>query len=44
MECWSTCTAVRFYEAMGFRQVGPIDVPLRDGITFPSVRMRRAVP
>ena len=39
MECWSTFTGVAFYEAMGFRQLGPIDVPLRDGITFPSIRM-----
>ncbi len=41
MECWSTFTAVPFYEAMGFRQIGPIDVPLGPGITFPSVRMTR---
>ena len=39
LECWSTFTAVRFYEAMGFAQVEPIDVPLRQGISFPSVRM-----
>ena len=43
MECWSTYTAVPFYEAMGFRQMGPIDVPLRAGITFPSVRMMQDI-
>ena len=40
MEAWSTRTAVPFYRAQGFRDLGPIDVPLRPGITFPSVRMR----
>lgn len=40
-ECWSTFTAVPFYAAMGFREVGPIEVPLRRGITFPAVRMVR---
>ena len=39
MECWSTFPAVAFYAALGFVEVGPIDVPLREGITFPSVRM-----
>ena len=41
MECWATRTAVPFYTSMGFEQIGPIDVPLADGITFPSVRMMR---
>lgn len=41
LECWSTFTGVAFYQAMGFRPLGPIDVPLRAGITFPSVRMMR---
>jgi len=39
MECWSTRTAVAFYAAMGFSELGPIDVPLAPGISFPSVRM-----
>lgn len=43
LECWSTYTAVPFYEAMGFRPIGPIDVPLGPGISFPSVRMIRSV-
>ncbi|MEM8654349.1 MAG: GNAT family N-acetyltransferase [Pseudomonadota bacterium] len=41
MECWATRTAVPFYTAVGFEEIGPIDVPLADGITFPSVRMMR---
>ena len=41
MECWSTRTAERFYNAMGFSTLGPLDVTLQGGITFPSIRMRR---
>jgi len=43
MECWSTRTAVTFYASLGFATVGPIDVPLREGITFPSLRMMRGL-
>ena len=39
MECWSTLTAVPFYERLGFRGVGPVDAPLAPGINFPSERM-----
>ncbi|WP_299553472.1 GNAT family N-acetyltransferase [uncultured Tateyamaria sp.] len=39
MECWATRTAVPFYKAVGFDEVGPIDVQLTGGISFPSVRM-----
>ncbi|WP_425041184.1 GNAT family N-acetyltransferase [Primorskyibacter sp. S187A] len=39
LDCLSTRTAVKFYEAMGFLQMGGIDVPLRPGITLPSIRM-----
>ncbi|MBO9449264.1 GNAT family N-acetyltransferase [Tropicibacter sp. R16_0] len=41
MECWSTFTAEPFYRAMGFESLGPIDVPLQPGITFPAVRMKQ---
>ncbi|WP_164658059.1 GNAT family N-acetyltransferase [Tropicibacter sp. Alg240-R139] len=41
MECWSTFTAEPFYHAMGFETVGPIDVPLQPGITFPAIRMKQ---
>ncbi len=43
MECWSTRTAVPFYASLGFETLGPIDVPLREGITFPSIRMMRSI-
>ncbi len=41
MECWSTRTAVGFYQSLGFRELGPIDVPLSPGLSFPSMRMIR---
>lgn len=40
MESWSTRNAVPFYARFGFQELGPIDVPLQPGITFPSIRMR----
>ncbi|MEM8555418.1 MAG: GNAT family N-acetyltransferase [Pseudomonadota bacterium] len=40
MDCKSTRTAVPFYLSMGFVPLGPIDVPLRDGITFPAIQMQ----
>lgn len=39
MECLSTRTAVPFYTSVGFRVIGPVDVPLRAGIVFPAVQM-----
>lgn len=41
MECWATLTAERFYQAVGFRTLGPLDVTLEGGIVFPSLRMMR---
>ncbi|MEO0380963.1 MAG: GNAT family N-acetyltransferase [Pseudomonadota bacterium] len=41
MECWATRTAERFYQAVGFVTVGPIDVTLAGGIVFPSIKMVR---
>jgi len=43
MECWSTLTAEKFYQSLGFDTVGPMDVELADGISFPSLRMIRDV-
>lgn len=39
LECWSTLPAVVFYASLGFVEVGPMEVPLAHGISFPSVRM-----
>jgi N-acetylglutamate synthase-like GNAT family acetyltransferase len=44
MECLSTRTAVPFYAALGFRAVGPTEVPLQPGIVFPAVRMIADLP
>ncbi len=41
LDCQSTFTAVPFYRAMGFAELGPIEVELRPGIGFPAVRMQR---
>lgn len=41
LDCLSTRTAEPFYAAMGFASIGPIDVPLRQGIMFPAIRMTR---
>ena len=44
LECLSTRTAVPFYMALGFRVVGPTEVPLQPGIVFPAVRMIADLP
>lgn len=43
LECWSTRTAEPFYAALGFRALGPMEVPLAPGIAFPAIRMSRAL-
>ncbi|MBC8132232.1 MAG: GNAT family N-acetyltransferase [Deltaproteobacteria bacterium] len=43
LDCLATRTAVPFYLAMGFVVVGPREVTLRPGITFPSIQMNRRV-
>lgn len=41
LDCLSTLTAVPFYTACGFEEIGPVDVTLRPGIDFPAVRMQQ---
>ncbi len=41
LDAKATRTAVPFYQAMGFTPLGPIDVDLRPGITFPAIQMQR---
>ncbi|MBS0565750.1 MAG: GNAT family N-acetyltransferase [Proteobacteria bacterium] len=43
MLCLATRTAVPFYRALGFEEVGPVLIGLRPGIEFPAVRMARAL-
>ena len=40
-DCLSTLTAVPFYRAVGFEQIGPVQVPILAGMTFPAMRMWR---
>ncbi|MFY0681228.1 MAG: GNAT family N-acetyltransferase [Thalassovita sp.] len=39
MKCHSTRTAVAFYQSFGFHRLGPLEVTLRPGITFPAEAM-----
>jgi GNAT superfamily N-acetyltransferase len=41
LSCASTWTAEAFYQAQGFVTLGPMEVPLKDGVTFPAIRMTR---
>lgn len=41
-ECMATLTALPFYRAMGFVEVGAAKVPLAPGVTFPAIRMVRS--
>ena len=41
LHCMSTLTAVPFYRAVGFTQIGPMTVTLGAGIAFPAMEMRR---
>jgi len=43
LTCFSTRTAVPFYEAVGFRRLDDVTIALRPGIDFPAVRMSREI-
>ncbi|MGR3514214.1 MAG: GNAT family N-acetyltransferase [Paracoccaceae bacterium] len=43
LECYSTTMAEPFYASVGFETIGPITIPLRPGIDFPAVHMRRVL-
>lgn len=43
LDCLSTRTAIPFYDALGFRVLHEVDVPLAPGIVFPAVRMMRQI-
>lgn len=43
LEALSTLTAEPFYRALSFARIEAVEVPLRPGIVFPSVRMLRKV-
>ena len=39
LNCYSTCTAEKFYAAAGFERIGPLEIELRPGIMFPAIEM-----
>lgn len=39
LNCMSTRTAIRFYQAMGFEALGEVTIQLAGGIDFPAERM-----
>lgn len=43
MACTATRTAVPFYRALGFAEIGPVDLELAPGIVFPAVEMTQAL-
>ena len=42
-KCFSSRNAVGFYASLGFKDCGEIEVPMPDGVKFPSVLMERPV-
>jgi hypothetical protein len=40
VHCLSTLNAEPFYRASGFNAIGPIEIPMGPGLTFPGVLMR----
>jgi hypothetical protein len=39
LDCLSSRTAVPFYQALGFRPIGMVEVPLAPAVVFPAMRM-----
>ena len=42
-DCLSTLTAVPFYASLGFQNIGPVQVPMMQGMNFTAVRMARGM-
>lgn len=43
LNCYSTLNAEPFYRACGFATVGPIEVPMGPGVSFPAILMKREI-
>jgi GNAT superfamily N-acetyltransferase len=41
--CYASINGEPFYEALGFRRVRPIEVPIGRGLLFPSILMTREI-
>jgi N-acetylglutamate synthase-like GNAT family acetyltransferase len=42
-ECYSSLNAVKFYAALGFKSVRPIEIPIAEGINLSAILMRRSI-
>lgn len=42
-ECYASLNGEAFYCALGFRELAYIDLPLLDGLHFPSVHMAASI-
>lgn len=42
-ECYASLNAIGFYLSLGFSEIGPMDVAMGPGLSFPSMLMRRSV-
>ena len=42
-EAQSSLNGEPFYAALGFARIGPIEAPMSEGLTFPSILMRREI-
>lgn len=43
LQVFSSLNAVSFYEKLGFQSVRSMDVPMMDGVTFPSMVMEQEI-
>jgi len=43
LEVYTSLNAELFYQSVGMKSVGPFDVPMGEGLNFPSVRMIGAI-
>ena len=43
LDCLSTWTAVPFYAACGFEEIGPVSIDLAEAISFPAILMQRSL-
>src|SRR3546814_7970500 len=43
LECFSSRNPEPFYASLGFHTIGEIDVPMSNGMTLPSIHMRREI-
>lgn len=42
-ECYASLNSEKFYAALGFQRVRPVDVPMGDRLKFPAILMERSI-